>query len=153
MNILNKDTNPQEIEKRKALQPIIDKLVSKEVLDRLKGKEDAIQRLARAIVHAIWQTIVDNIFDPKSPKVKVSYELLDRMAIFTEKELNKKLIVLCDNVVEPLLKKKIGNVNLVEQLHDEVHTMRQVTDKLAKTLNRLVLYPIILNTRCDLCPA
>lgn len=136
MNILNKEQNLlQEIERR-------------------GQKEAAIQRMARVVVHAIWQSIVGNKFDPKSPRVAVSYELFDRIvAIFTEKELNEKLIDLCDNLLEPLLKKKVDNVNLVEQLYGEVHTMREVADELAKTLNRLVLYPIILNTRCDLCPA
>ena len=45
------------------------------------------------------------------------------------------------------------NGDNARKVADEVYTMRQITDELAKTLNRLVLYPIILNTRCDLCPA
>ncbi len=132
--ILNKETDLlREIEKR-------------------SQKEDAIQRIARAIVHAIWESIVEDKFDPKCPRVKVIYELIDRIvAIFTEKELNEKVIVLCNDALETLLKE--DTLKLVKQLYGEVYTMRQVTDELAKTLNRLVLYPIILNTRCDLCPA
>lgn len=135
MNILNKEPDLlQEIEKR-------------------SQKEDAIQRMARAMVHAIWQSIVDNKFDSKSPRVKVSYQLIDRVvAIFTEKELNEKVIALCNDALETLLKEN-NTLKWVKQLYDKVHTMRQAADELAKTLNRLVLYPIILNTRCDLCPA
>ena len=134
MNILNKETDLlQEIEKR-------------------GQKEDAIQRMARVVVHAIWQSIVDNKFDPKSPRVKVSYELVDRIvAIFTEKELNEKVIALCNNVLEILLKEDA--IDLVNKLCDEVQKVRKVIDELAENLNRLVLYPIILHTRCDLCPA
>ncbi len=136
MNILNEEPDLlQKIEKR-------------------SQKEDAVQRMARVAVHAIWQSIVDNKFDPKSLRVKISYELVDRIvAIFTKKGLNEKLIALCDDVLEILLKKKVDNINLVEQLYDKVHTIRQAADELAKTLNRLVLYPIILNTKCYLCPA
>jgi len=133
-NILNEEADLlQEIEKR-------------------SQKEDDIQRIARAMVHAIWESVVENKFDPKCPRVKVSYELLDRIAaIFTEKELIERVIALCDKALEKLLNE--DTVSLVKQLCDEVHTMRQTTDELAKTLNRLVLYPIILHTKCDLCPA
>ncbi len=136
MDILKKEPNLlQEIEKR-------------------SQKEDAIQRMARTVVYAMWQSIVDNKFDPKSPRVKVSYELVDQIvAIFWEKELTKKLMDLCDDVLEILLKKKVDNIDLVDQLYGEVYAIRQAADELAKTLNRLVLYPIILNTKCNLCPA
>ena len=85
--ILNKETDLlQEIEQR-------------------SEKEDAIQRMARIVVHAIWENVVENKFDPKCPIVKVSYELIDRrMAIFNEKELKEKLITLCNDVLETLLK-------------------------------------------------
>jgi hypothetical protein len=134
MNILNEEADLlQEIEKR-------------------SQKEDAIQRIARAMVHAIWGSVVENKFDPKCPRVKVSYQLVDRIvAISTDKELIEKVVALCNDALETLLKE--DTLKLVKQLCDEVYTMRQVTDELAKTLNRLVLYPIILNTRCDLCPA
>ncbi len=146
--------NNLEIEGRKDIMYILKKEPDLlQQIEKRSQKEDAIQRMARVAVHAIWQSIVDNKFDQKSPEVKASYELVDRIAIFTEKELNEKLIALCDNVVKTLLKKKVDKVNLVEQLYGKVHTMRQVADELAKSLNRLVLYPIILNTRCKLCPA
>lgn len=133
-NILNEETDLlQEIEQR-------------------SQKEDAIQQIARAMVHAIWESIVENKFDPSSPRVKVSYELIDRIvAIFTEKELIESLIALCDKALEKLLNE--DTVSLVKKLYDEVHKVRKVIDELAENLNRLVLYPIILHTRCKLCPA
>lgn len=104
------------------------------------------------MVHAIWESIVENKFDPSSPRVKVSYELIDRIvAIFTEKELIESLIALCDKALEKLLNE--DTVSLVKKLYDEVHKVRKVIDELAENLNRLVLYPIILHTRCTLCPA
>lgn len=133
-NILNEETDLlQEIESR-------------------SQKEAAIQRIARAMVHAIWESVVENKFDPKCPIVKVSYEVIDGIvAIFTEKELNESLIVLCDKALEILLKE--DTIDLVKKLCDEVHKVRKAMDELAENLNRLVLYPIILHTRCGLCPA
>jgi len=134
MNILNEDPDLlQEIEKR-------------------SQKEDAIQRIARALVHAIWESVDGNKFDPKSPRVKVSYELVDRIvAIFTEKELNKKVMALCDNALEIILKP--DTLVLVKQLYDEVQKLRKAMDELAEVLNRHRLYPLILYTKCKLCPA
>jgi predicted esterase YcpF (UPF0227 family) len=78
--------------------------------------------------------------------------LVDRtVAIFTEKELIESLIALCDKALEKLLNE--DTVSLVKQLYDEVHNLRKAMDELAEMLNKLVLYPIILYTRCDLCPA
>ncbi len=146
--------NNLKIEGRKDIMNILDKEPNLlQEIEKRSKKEDAIQRMARAMVHATWQSIVDNKFDPESPRVKVSYELVDRIvAIFAEKELNEKVIALCNDALETLLKED-NTLKWVKQLCDEVHTMRQATDELAKTLNRLVLYPIILNTKCDLCPA
>lgn len=146
--------NNLKIEGRKDIMNILDKKIDLlQEIEKRSPKEDAIQRIARAIVHAIWESVVENKFDPKIPRVKVSYQLIDRVvAIFTEKELNEKVIALCNDALETLLKEN-NTLKWVKQLYDKVHTMRQAADELAKTLNRLVLYPIILNTRCDLCPA
>ncbi len=43
-------------------------------------------------------------------------------------------------------------VTLIERLRNEVKTMKDSADKLEAALNPLVLRPIILNTRCDICP-
>jgi len=45
-----------------------------------------------------------------------------------------------------------GKEDLIEKVKKEVHKMQESTDRLEATLNPLVLRPIILNTRCDICP-
>jgi len=42
---------------------------------------------------------------------------------------------------------------MVEPLMNNVNTMRKSIEELAEMLNPLKLGPMILNTRCDLCPA
>ena len=117
-------------------------------IERRSEKEDAIQRIARVAVHAIWESVIQNKFDPKHPIVKVSFELIDRIVAITDKELNKKV----NDVLETLLKEE-DTLELVKRLCDEVHEMRKAMDELTGMLNRLALYPIILHTKCDLCPA
>ena len=95
-----------------------------------------------------WRYI--NKFDPRSPGVKVSYELID-ITVNIDKELIEKVIALCNAALETLLKE--DTLELVKKLCDEVHKMRKAMDELAENLNRLVLYPILLHTRCSLCPA
>lgn len=41
---------------------------------------------------------------------------------------------------------------LIQNLRREIHTMQDATSKLEEVLNPLVLRPIILNTKCDICP-
>jgi len=45
-----------------------------------------------------------------------------------------------------------GKEDLIEKVKKEVHKIQDSTDRLEATLNSLVLRPIILNTRCDICP-
>ena len=45
-----------------------------------------------------------------------------------------------------------GKEDLIEKVKKEVYKMQESTDRLEATLNPLVLRPIILNTRCDICP-
>ena len=45
-----------------------------------------------------------------------------------------------------------GKEDLIEKVKKVVHKMQESTDRLEATLNPLVIRPIILNTRCDICP-
>jgi hypothetical protein len=47
---------------------------------------------------------------------------------------------------------RLGKIELIEKLRKEILEMREATNKLETVLNPLVLRPIILNTRCDICP-
>ncbi len=130
--------NNLKIEGRKGITNILNEETDLlQEIEKQSQKEDAIQRIARAMVHAIWENVVDNKFDPICPRVKVSYELVDRIvAIFTEKELNENVIALCDDALEILLKE--DTVGLAKQLYDEVHNLRKAMDELAEMLIRKI---------------
>ena len=66
----------------------------------------------------------------------------------TNKGLVEKVTHICE-----LAAKNLRKGAMVESLKGEVHTMKDATEKLREMLNPVKLTPMILRTRCDLCPA
>jgi hypothetical protein len=65
-------------------------------------------------------------------------------------ELAKGVLSICRQVVTNLLEVKS---DLVQELTDEVSQMKDRTRELEESLDGLVLRPMMIHTRCDLCPA
>jgi hypothetical protein len=65
-------------------------------------------------------------------------------------ELAKEVLSICRQVVTNLLEVKS---DLVQELTDEVSQMKDRTRELEESLDGLVLRPMMIHTRCDLCPA
>ena len=66
----------------------------------------------------------------------------------TSKGLAEKVTHICE-----LAAKNLRKGDMVQQLLPEVRTMKDATKKLREALNPVKLTPIILRTRCELCPA
>lgn len=66
-------------------------------------------------------------------------------------ELAKETLNMCRQVVANL--REGTKSDLVQRLTDKVRRMQDRTEELEKSLDRLILRPVILRTRCDLCPA
>ena len=133
-----------EEEAQKALTSIIK---SGEFPQQIK---ENIQQICRAVVHAIWDCVVQNKFDPKYPIAKVPYESIDRMVAISTVKVNDKIIALCNLVIDNLL--KADTLDLVQRLNDEANKMKKAIGDLSEMLNRHKLYPLILFTHCELCP-
>ena len=76
---------------------------------------------------------------------------------FTEIELGKEAAELGKETADTCI---LAAKNLITEYKEEmiklassVSTMRKTINKLKEVLNPLILGPIILRTRCDLCPA
>ena len=135
-----------EIEARKALANILEKSPGFP-----QEFEERNQQMSRAVVHAIWDCVAQNKFDPLYPTAKVTYESIDKIVtIQTVREINDKVIDICNLAIDNLL--KADTLDLVQQLNDEVNKMRKAIDDLSEMLNRPKLYPLILFTHCELCP-
>jgi len=134
-----------------------------DVLETIKKQTEeehaAVKWMARTVLDAIWQTILDGKFNPKCPEVAISYNLVERQLPYTLiskevprfllKEWNEGLTNACQNVAKILLRDQRA---LVKQLYDEVRTVRKAIDELVEMLNKHRLYPLILYTHCELCP-
>ena len=74
----------------------------------------------------------------------------DTKLYLNDVELAKEVFGMCGQVVTNL--RDGTKSNLVQELAKEVRQMQDTTEELEKSLDRLVLRPVILHTRCDLCP-
>jgi hypothetical protein len=127
------------------------------------GKKDAVKRMVDGVLHVVWQFLLAGKPDQQFPLVQAmpvgggrievtfgQYNLTEGL-IFTEADLAEQVITVCKWAAKNLC---IGRKDdMVEPLMNNVNTMRKSIEELAEMLNPLKLGPMILNTRCDLCPA
>jgi len=117
---------------------------------------NAVEQMAKAVLSAIWQGIredtpAENLVRMVSPRgggqgiVKVKDETF---LIFNDTGLAEKVVHTCKLAANNLCKGE-----MVQQLHSEVRKMEKATEELRQMLNPVRLTPMILRTRCDLCPA
>ncbi len=128
-------------------------------LQRIKEEErtghNPGDEMAKAVLNAVWQGVVEDklgqdlVRMPSRSDGQGIVRVKDEtFLIFNDKSLAEKVILICNQVVNNLSKG-----DMVKQLHSEVHIMQKATEELRQMLNPVRLTPMILRTRCDLCPA
>jgi len=127
------------------------------------GEKDAVKRMVDGVLDIVWKCILAGKPDQQFPLVQAmplgggrievtfgKYNLTEGL-VFTEADLAEQVITVCKWAAKNLC---IGRKDdMVEPLMNNVNTMRKSIEELAEMLNPLKLGPMILNTRCDLCPA
>ena len=156
-------------ELRKETSVVVNNSLNEETnfLQRVKvgsREGDPAKQIAEVILRDIWQNILRDKLDEegswfqtvsrgKGPPqdidiiVKSRYE---KVLIFigdTNMSLAKKVAHTCDLAYDNLRKG-----DMVQQLHCEVRKMKKLSEELREALNPVKLRPMILRTRCDLCP-
>ena len=130
-------------------------------IEKGSREKDTLDRMANGVLHTIWQGILAgkpdqpplveaNVMGGEVTNVVFGEDHHSLGLVFTEADLAKEVQDACIRVAKNLVivrKEDLG------KLVEDVHRMRQVTDKLTEMLNPLMLRPQILHTRCDLCPA
>ncbi len=126
---------------------------------QLKG-EVSIDKLTDGVIELVWRGILTgrpdeiHIFKVTSLINKGRIELSFHPNItglrIDDLALAKKMLFVCKWALENLRTDKSGTL---KSLRDAVSIMRARYDDLEDLLNELVLRPIILQTRCKLCPA
>jgi len=108
--------------------------------------------MAESVLHAIWQNIADGTLDPEKPEIEFGFDSVDRIVtIPDEKGLYEKVAGILSQVAETFCIER--KEDIIQPLLGDVSRMNAVINALEEMLNPLVLRPLILRTRCDLCPA
>jgi hypothetical protein len=117
-------------------------------------RDKAVEQMAKAVLTGVWQGILEDklgqnlvlfLSSGDQGLVKVSNVTF---LVFNDRSLAEKVTHICNLAVNNLCK-----ADTVPQLRDEVHRMKKATEELREMLNPVKLTPMILRTRCDLCPA
>ena len=112
-----------------------------------------------AMLKAIWQGVREDKLDQELVRMvtrsgetqgilKVGDETV---LILNDRSLMVEVVGICNLAVTNPSKGKESDV--VESLQGEVRVMARAAEALHEKLNPLRLTPMILRTRCDLCPA
>ena len=126
-------------------------------------EKDPVEELTKVMVNGIWRFIMQNmkqaplfVTAPYNNQIPmISLKFCDRTSalLFTfngpdGKYLAKIMEKQCNSAFRILTEQ----TKTVHELRVEVDNIKKASDTLRDKLNPLKLYPMILQTRCDLCP-
>jgi len=134
----------------------------KEKIKAAIGSNDVTETISEGLIENIWRDIL--IGKPEQMHVMEGASVFTKGQVWLEfykgdsdtklylndVELAKEVFGMCGEVVTNL--QDGTKSNLVQELAKEVRQMQDTTKELEKRLDRLILRPVILHTRCDLCP-
>lgn len=147
---------------RKETSVVVNNFLNQEpnLLYRVKeesvGRDNPVEQMAKAVLSAIWQGILEDkpeqnlvrMVPPRSGGQGIVKVKDETFLIFNDTSLAEKVVYTCNLAVNNLRKG-----DMVKQLYPEVRKMEKATEELRQMLNPVRLTPMILRTRCDLCPA
>jgi len=134
----------------------------RETIAKGSRKKDIEERMVDGTLHSVWENVLDDKPDQR-PLVEAILQGDGITAdvvfgkgqrkfglVFAGIDLGKEIADTCIWVAGNLISKR--EEEMIE-LANNVSIMRKAIDELTEMLNPLILGPIILRTRCDLCPA
>lgn len=123
----------------------------------------SLAQMVSATLSAIWRGIIDDKLKEDSTLVKTrsdidgggqvtSVDVGEKALLqFTERKTGEDFVKVLNWASTNL--RKGDKASLLQQLSAEVHTMERAIRELEEALNPLLIRPLIMRTRCDLCPA
>jgi hypothetical protein len=136
------------------------------LLQRIKegsGKDDPAERMAEVVFNEIWRAILRDKLDEEGPFQTELYRAGPPQEIYEVRCRDETVIRILENNNERLDEevKRICNCALnilckgdtARKLRDGIRDMGKASEELREMLNPVRLRPMILRTRCDLCPA
>ena len=125
------------------------------------GSDDIVAKLADGLVQNIWRGILTGTLEQlhvnqaliREGELWLEFDERDSQTRFylSNLELATEVHSMCCRTVADLWEET--QTDLVSRLAHDVSQMRSTCTELQMSLDELVLRPVILHTRCDLCPA
>ena len=134
--------------------------------ERMKAaaKEKNLMRcLVGMVLNQLWQAILENKPEDELNMIQIKefrsetnpiihIMLYDEMVLeMNDKAVSEKVVEICNQTVKNLCIAK--QAEIIQPLRRLVGCMRRAIDSLSEDLDPIVLKPIIIRTRCSLCPA
>jgi len=136
---------------------IEDELIAQDttgIIDNINKKREintAYEETAKAGIDVIWQNIIDGTFDTENLSLNITYDIFNgAVGLLIDREEYKNLEQILKPVADQFCK---NNKKRIRILTDDVLKINEITNKLDEMLNPLVLRPLILHTKCEICPA
>jgi hypothetical protein len=131
-------------------------------IDRSRIDEASRPALVEGVVAVVWNTVLDGrpeeacgqIKAKELPTKKTVVNFGDRAAMatltFTDGRMAEEIVKACAWAANNLCKGEDGE--LILEAQGVVSTMRERREELEDMLDPLILTPLILHTRCEICP-
>lgn len=121
-------------------------------------RKDVMERILKGVLHIVWQQILNSNEGEFSPVMNTVLRSDGQTeALFGKDNLSEGIIFreATTEMVDEIKRAAIGLSNgySAVELTTEIKKMQSIIDGLTESLNPLSLRPLILHTRCDLCPA
>ena len=132
----------------------------KEEVEKVTGKRDVLERIVEGVIWAAWQVATASNPEeelklwnfrvlPAAPKLRVttdSYELTLRFSE-TEAALAQGVATVCNLVVQNLHPRYMA-----DEIQGMRHRMDEKIEEIDDALDPFILRPLLVRTRCELCP-
>ena len=157
-------------ELRRGARVIVDNFLKLEVrtspirgIKDASGEDNPVECMTEAVLKAIWKAMNQDNPTGEPPSFETALQVAgktqetrvnckgDKLFAFGDASLAGKVAQICSRTANNLYRGEKSD--LIRSLTGEVQTMNEAVEKLEASLNSLVLKPLILRTRCDLCPA
>jgi len=138
---------------------------TRDVVTKINSDEALVDKMVTGAVETMYRAILDGkvtqieqIKDyinmkqlPGGITILFSGNITTTDLVVESKELAEEILKICKSAVDILFRGK--GLETVEVLADALHIMRDSRNELDDSLDELRLTPIILHTKCELCPA
>ena len=151
-------------EARKVVGDVLNQRPQLEVRIGTKGTgQKIIEDMAKGVVESVWRGILAGQIEDAHASIGTKLLLNNDTAVsfakdaanvllqFPDAKLAAEVADVCKSAVMTLCQGKKSH--LIQDMKDDMDTMEKRVRELEEMLDELVLRPLILRTKCELCPA